>query len=59
MGFFDWLTGKKNAATNVRPAANMIVAAPPAAPAQYGGRKRTRKARKGRKASRKNRKGAC
>ena len=70
MGFFDWLTGKKNAPAansrvNVRPAApaaNMMVAAPPApvttnAPQQFGGRKRTRKAtRKGRKATRKGRK---
>ena len=66
MGFFDWLTGKKNAPpANTRPAApaaNMMVAAPPApvttnAPQQFGGRKRTRKAtRKGRKATRKGRK---
>jgi hypothetical protein len=63
MGFFDWLTGKKNApAANIRPAANMTMAmptVPTAAPAQFGGRKRTRKARKGRRVSRKNRKGAC
>ena len=61
MGFFDWLTGKKNA-----PAANSRVNVRPAAPAvpvttnapqQFGGRKRTRKAtRKGRKATRKGRK---
>jgi hypothetical protein len=47
MGFFDWLTGKKNApAANTRPAVNMMAAAPPAPPAQFGGRKRTRKASK-------------
>lgn len=72
MGFFDWLTGKKNApATNTRvmnvrpaaPAANMMVAGPTAAPAaQFGGRKRTRKAskgRKGRRASRRVQRGGC
>jgi len=68
MGFFDWLTGKKNApaantrAMNVRPAANMMAAAPPA---QFGGRKRTHKARKaskgrkGRRASRRVQRGGC
>ena len=67
MGFFDWLTGKKNApAANTRPAApaaNMMVAAPTAAPpapnTQSGGRKRTRKNKKSRKTTRKNRKGSC
>jgi hypothetical protein len=82
MDFLKGLFGaKKNAAgANVRmnnrknmvqaPAANMMVAAPPAAPApvagnapqQFGGRKRTRKNkknRKARKASRKNRKASC
>ena len=66
-GFFG---AKKNApAANVRmnnrpaaPAANMMVAAPPAPAAQFGGRKRTRKAkksRKGRKASRRVQRGGC
>lgn len=72
MGFFDWLTGKKNApaantrAMNVRPAApaaNMMVAAPTAAPAtQFGGRKKrrsTRKGRKSRRATRKVQRGGC
>ena len=82
MDFFKSLFGaKKNVpAANIRvnnrknmvpaPAANMMVAAPPAPPApvtanapqQFGGRKRTRKNKKGRKASkasRKNRKGSC
>jgi hypothetical protein len=65
MDFLKGLFGaKKNApAANVRPAApaaNMMVAAPPAPPApQYGGRKRTRKAKKGRKTTRKVQRGGC
>lgn len=64
MGFFDWLTGKKNAPpANTRPAANMMAAAPAAAPpAQFGGRKKrrsTRKGRKSRRATRKVQRGGC
>ena len=60
MGLFSWLLGKKNApAANIRPAVNMMVAAPPA---QSGGRKRTRKVqkgRKGRKTTRRVQRGGC
>jgi len=69
MGFFSWLTGRKNAPANNRknmlpaaPAANVAAAPPFGQQPTIGGRRskhtmKNRKTNRGRKASRKNRKG--